>query len=92
MTDGRTDVQTDGRTEISSQYRVCIKYSAVKRSGEFSEFGIGMYSSFRLLGALTAKIGLEDRGVIGSFVRRFTVQRTELSVIEGGRNGWKCTK
>jgi len=27
----RTDRQTDGRTEISSQYRVCITCSAVKK-------------------------------------------------------------
>jgi len=27
----RTDGQTDGRTEISSQYRVCITCSAVKK-------------------------------------------------------------
>jgi len=29
QTDGRTDRQTDRRTEISSQYRVCIRCSAV---------------------------------------------------------------
>jgi len=32
QTDGRTDGQTDRQTEFSSQYRVCITYSAVKNS------------------------------------------------------------
>jgi len=31
VTDRRTDRRTDGRTEISSQYRVCITCSAVKK-------------------------------------------------------------
>jgi len=30
-TDRQTDGQTDGQTEFSSQYRVCITCSAVKR-------------------------------------------------------------
>jgi len=35
QTDGQTDRETDGRTEFSSQYRVCITWSAVKMASQY---------------------------------------------------------
>jgi len=40
VTDRQTDRQTDGRTEFSSQYRVCITCSAVKKKEKKTKINI----------------------------------------------------